>query len=89
VKKSERVRITSGMIVRILERQKYRYAMCGKPLKPKNYHIDHKKPLALGGSNTLRNLQALCPNCHDIKTKKDRERIAKARRKKEKRKGDS
>ena len=47
------------------------------------YHIDHKKSLADGGSNDVDNLQALCPNCHDLKNKKDSAKRAKAKRKKQ------
>ena len=51
--------------------------------KAGRHHIDHKKPLALGGSNSIRNLQALCPECHHVKTKYDRKKIAEARKKRE------
>jgi hypothetical protein len=30
----------------------------------------------MGGSNKLRNWQALCPNCHALKTREDRKRIS-------------
>ncbi len=66
---------------KILEKQKWKCAKCGKTLRPGRYHIDHKKPLALGGSNSIRNLQALCPDCHHVKTKEDRKKIAKAKKK--------
>ena len=33
-----------------------------------NVEIDHILPISLGGSNDRRNLQALCPNCHRLKT---------------------
>ena len=31
-------------------------------------HFDHKKPRSRGGSSTLANCQALCPDCHDEKS---------------------
>ncbi len=74
--------ISKADIDKILERQHWKCAMCGKPLKPGRFHIDHKVPLALGGSNSIRNLQALCPDCHHIKTKQDRKKIAQAKKKK-------
>jgi len=80
-KKNSRVYISKADKDKILERQKWKCARCGKRLKPGRYHIDHKKPLALGGSNSIRNLQALCPDCHHIKTKEDRKKIAKAKKK--------
>lgn len=42
--------------------QKGRCAGCTKDLR--NYHVDHKMPLALGGRNDRRNLQLLCPRCN-------------------------
>ena len=36
-----------------------------------DYEIDHIKPLFKNGTNELSNLQALCRNCHGIKTGKD------------------
>jgi len=65
---------------KLLEKQKWKCARCGKILRPGRYHIDHKKPLALGGSNSIRNLQALCPDCHHIKTKEDKKKIARAKK---------
>ena len=32
-------------------------------------HVDHIMPIALGGTNDLRNLQFLCPSCNHRKTK--------------------
>lgn len=67
--------------VKIIERQKGKCAICGSKLGHHQYHIDHKKPMALGGSDTLRNKQALCPNCHHKKTQEDRKKIAKNKKK--------
>lgn len=68
----------AGDEIIILERQNYICAICKKEkLLPKTYHIDHKKPIALGGSNTNGNKQALCPKCHDKKTREDKTKIAK------------
>ena len=63
----------------ILERQ--RYLCVGEGCKERhgkrldinmsNCQFDHIVPRALGGSNSLDNIQALCPNCHFKKTKKD------------------
>jgi DNA helicase-2/ATP-dependent DNA helicase PcrA len=36
------------------------------------YEVDHIRPLALGGTNGLTNLQALCPSCHVRKTRSQR-----------------
>ena len=47
-------------------------------------HFDHIKPLALGGKDNISNLQALCANCHQLKTRGDRKAIAQSKNSKEK-----
>ena len=66
--------------IKLWKKQKGRCAICKRKLDPHNYHIDHKKPLALGGKNTLSNLQLLCPNCHSLKSKEDQKKIAEKRK---------
>lgn len=34
------------------------------------FHIDHILELSHGGKNSVDNLQALCPSCHAVKTKR-------------------
>ena len=34
------------------------------------YQIDHIDEFCLTGNNDISNLQALCPNCHAVKTKR-------------------
>lgn len=58
---------------------------CGEPTD--EWEIDHYYPVALGGTNDLSNLQALCPPCHKLKTKKDVKDIAKSNRIRAKRLG--
>ena len=36
-----------------------------------SYEVDHIIPLYLGGSNDIKNLRALCRNCHGKKTLED------------------
>ena len=51
----------------ILERQKNRCAMCNNKLfYPHFDHIDGNR-----SNNSLTNCQALCPNCHELKTRRD------------------
>ena len=52
-------------------RQRYQCATCGCLLPP-GYQVDHIRPLALGGTNGLTNLQALCTRCHTRKTRSQR-----------------
>ena len=80
-KKKKRSRLTKADKDNILKRQKYKCARCPRDLTRTVVHFDHKKPLALGGSDTLRNYQALCPTCHAEKTREDRSKIAKRKRK--------
>ena len=37
--------------------------------------FDHKIPEAMNGKNIKSNIQAMCPNCHAEKTRKDRVKI--------------
>ena len=47
----------------LLARQKGRCVYCRRELG-ESYQVDHRMPLALGGSNNLDNLQALCKRCN-------------------------
>ena len=60
VKRSE---LTEPMKKRVAYQQRYVCAGCDDLLPP-NYEVDHIIPLALGGTNGLRNLQALCVPRH-------------------------
>jgi 5-methylcytosine-specific restriction endonuclease McrA len=61
---------------RIAERDGYRCAACGRVWHPQRDHADHIAELADGGSNADENLQLLCVECHDAKTRE----AARARR---------
>ena len=54
-------------------RQSWSCAHCIKLLTP-GYEIDHINPLFKGGTNDESNLQALCRNCHGIKTILERQK---------------
>jgi hypothetical protein len=66
---------------KLLEEQGYQCALCQNRIEYHTCHVDHKKALKLGGSDTKRNKQLLCPNCHDVKTKEDRAKMSKKRQK--------
>lgn len=65
--------------------------MCGKEVKdygeveddPDLACVDHKVPLALGGTNDPTNLWVLCNICHKAKTKRDIKNMANARKTRE------
>jgi len=65
---------------RILKRQNYTCGMCPKDLSRTVPIFDHKKALALGGKDTIRNIWALCGTCDAEKTRVDRDLIAKRKR---------
>ena len=51
---------------KVAYQQRYTCAGCNCLLPP-SYEVDHIVPLALGGTNGLKNLQALCVPCHTQK----------------------
>jgi 5-methylcytosine-specific restriction endonuclease McrA len=61
---------TKKDILFLLEKQRYKCAICKKCVK-KKYHVDHIQPLARGGTHWPRNLQILCPFCNVNKSSKD------------------
>jgi HNH endonuclease len=51
--------------LRLENQQNGRCALCGIPLVRKSVpHIDHKIPVAFGGSSQIHNLQLLCSSCN-------------------------
>lgn len=56
---------------KILARQHYKCAKCGKKLNPQAKHIHHIKPWSEGGKTTVENGRALCPTCHSIETQEE------------------
>jgi len=58
----------------ILCRQDYKCAneSCGVSLYNASSELDHKQPLADGGEDTLRNVDALCVQCHAQKSETER-----------------
>jgi 5-methylcytosine-specific restriction endonuclease McrA len=70
-------RVSETLKKTIAHRQRYHCAMCQQMLPP-SYQIDHIIPLYVDvyGTrteylNSAANLQALCPNCHSMKTQED------------------
>jgi 5-methylcytosine-specific restriction endonuclease McrA len=65
---------------RLLEDTDGRCATCGVPLTLQTMHVDHRVPLAEGGSNHTLNLQPLCTLCNTGKSAYFQETAAAAAR---------
>jgi len=67
---------------KILERQKGKCDICGKKLDLIHnlYEIDHKTPIADGGTDKPDNFHALCLECHRKKTRMELAKRAKEKR---------
>jgi 5-methylcytosine-specific restriction endonuclease McrA len=61
---------TAEEIKDLFARQRGKCAACSTRLSS-NYHVDHIMPLARGGSNSIENIQLLCPPCNLSKGAKD------------------
>lgn len=60
-------------------RQSYKCLGC-EDLLPPSFQIDHIIPWSLSHDDSEENLQALCPNCHSIKTQRESLRIIQYKR---------
>jgi len=88
-KKNKREPVSKSQKNELLLKQKNRCKACRNILYPTHTHFDHVKPIADGGRSIISNLQALCANCHNIKTHKDRlKKVEKKRRSSESGKDD-
>jgi 5-methylcytosine-specific restriction endonuclease McrA len=71
-KKQSKIRRPFPKFVRdkTLEDQNYKCANCGTKIYPPLIHFDHVD--GNRSNNHISNCQALCPNCHTLKTDEDR-----------------
>lgn len=58
--------LSKGLAVKLFKLQRGKCPCCGLPLGS-DFHLDHKMPLALGGSNTDENIQLLRKRCNSQK----------------------
>jgi hypothetical protein len=62
---SGRIAMSVDVKLRLEEQQRWRCALCGRPLaRDVSPQVDHVVPLSLGGSNDPGNLQLLCRDCN-------------------------
>lgn len=71
-KQIKRQPISKSQKNEILSQQKNKCAHCKKMLDMRATHFDHIKEVYRGGKSVINNLQALCANCHNIKTHKEK-----------------
>lgn len=70
-KRKIRRKISSSKRFRILQRDSFRCRLCGRQANEKEgleLHIDHKLPLAKGGTDDEDNLWTLCNECNGAKS---------------------
>lgn len=60
---------TKSQFLALLKLQKYKCAYCKTSIRRKA-QADHIMPLALGGSNDIKNIQGVCPTCNMTKKAK-------------------
>lgn len=51
-------------VAKQMQAQKQRCHWCSAKIKASNYHVDHRIPLARGGSNGAENIVISCPSCN-------------------------
>jgi 5-methylcytosine-specific restriction endonuclease McrA len=61
---------TAADVEKLYRLQKGTCTCCGANLAD-GFHVDHVKPLKLGGHNGRTNIQLLCPTCNMRKSSKD------------------
>ncbi len=81
-KKKKRKRLAKASKTLILDSQQYKCASCKTDISKLPVHFDHRIPLAMGGSDEVENRQALCPNCHAVKSQRDALEISRSAQRK-------
>lgn len=75
-----RIRLSPSRRYGIACRQSWKCNICQELFKSVAFQIDHITPLHLGGVNVESNLQALCANCHAVKTLREAQELEEAKR---------
>ena len=70
-KQSEKRRTTGRRWMELRHRVLVEQPVCQICERKPAVEVDHIRPLAKGGTDISTNLQGLCKECHDIKTRKE------------------
>lgn len=70
-RRTRRTRLSNYQRNCIAHKQLWQCSKCSILLPP-TFQIDHITPISEGGNNMHVNLQAMCPNCHALKTADER-----------------
>lgn len=74
--KTKRIIIPKTIKQRVYEKCHGRCGICGAPVTPGYWTLDHIMPLARGGSNEINNLQVACDDCNKLKSSRTDEEFA-------------
>lgn len=61
---SKRTALSKRLRLLVLERDGFRCRLCGKTARETKLEVDHKVPVAKGGTDSLNNLWTLCFDCN-------------------------
>ena len=75
---NRRLAVPSKTVQELMKRQEGLCAECGDPLS--KYDVHHKKAVAMGGTNDIDNLMAVCRACHAKLTEEQRDEAGLGRR---------
>jgi len=73
---SRKRKLSESVKKEVAHRQNYICCKC-ETILPPTYQTDHIIPHSISNDDSLENLQALCPNCHSVKTQRENIRIIK------------
>lgn len=59
--------IPPGVRAAVVARDGFTCGLCGEPVDPTNFHLDHIVPWSRGGGHNVENLQVAHPRCNSAK----------------------
>lgn len=64
---SKQRKFTDYQRMNVYARANGKCTICGEHIGYRKFTIDHKRPVSKGGTNDIRNLQAVCSSCNQMK----------------------